>query len=96
MEKAIEVLEQELSEAIENMAAASGTDPGARPRLERLIATLSDAQRAAVTMFYHEDRSVEEVATALEMPVGTVKTHLHRARAALRATWLGSKDEGAR
>jgi RNA polymerase sigma-70 factor (ECF subfamily) len=41
-----------------------------------------------VTLFYYEGRSVEEVSRALALPDGTVKTHLSRARAALRAAWL--------
>jgi RNA polymerase sigma-70 factor (ECF subfamily) len=57
-------------------------------RLERLIAGLDDAPRTVVTLFYYEDRSVEEVAGILGMPAGTVKTHLSRARAALRTAWL--------
>ena len=56
-------------------------------RLERLMATLTDAQRAVVTLYYLADRSVEEVAGSLGMPVNTVKTHLSRARAALRERW---------
>lgn len=56
--------------------------------LARLIDRLSDAQRAVVTLFYYEDRSVEEVAMTLGLPPGTVKTHLSRARAALRAAWV--------
>lgn len=55
--------------------------------LQRLVSGLSASQRAAVTMFYYEGRSVEQVATALRMPENTVKTHLLRARAALRAAW---------
>jgi RNA polymerase sigma-70 factor (ECF subfamily) len=57
-------------------------------RLERLVGKLSDGQRAAVTLFYYEGRSVEQVAETLGMPTGTVKTHLSRARAALRKAWL--------
>ena len=56
--------------------------------MERLMEELSDVQRAVVTLFYYEDKSVEQVALALEMPEGTVKTHLSRSRAALRAAWL--------
>jgi len=56
-------------------------------RLERLLGELSPAQRAAVTLHYLEDQPVEAVGAALGMPVNTVKTHLHRARAALRAAW---------
>jgi RNA polymerase sigma-70 factor (ECF subfamily) len=56
-------------------------------RLERLLGRLSEAQRAVVTLFYYEERSVEEVSRTLGMPTGTVKTHLSRARAALRDAW---------
>ena len=52
-----------------------------------MIARLSPAQRSVVTMFYYEGRSVEQVSTLLGMPENTVKTHLLRARAALRAAW---------
>jgi len=57
---------------------------GQRRDLERLIGTLSPMQRAAITLFYYQDRSVREVSVALGLPEGTVKTHLHRARAVLR------------
>jgi len=56
-------------------------------RLERMVSALPAAQRAAVTLYYYEDRSVEQVAGILGMPENTVKTHLSRARAALRAAW---------
>ena len=56
-------------------------------KLERMMGALSPAQRAAVTLFYYEGRSVEQVAMTLGMPENTVKTHLSRARAALRAAW---------
>jgi RNA polymerase sigma-70 factor (ECF subfamily) len=56
-------------------------------RMERLLGELSPAQRAVVTLFYYEGHSVEQVAAGLAMPENTVKTHLSRARAALRAAW---------
>jgi RNA polymerase sigma-70 factor (ECF subfamily) len=56
-------------------------------KLQEMIAGLTPAQRAAVTLYYYEGRSVEEVAHVLGMPENTVKTHLLRARAALRAAW---------
>lgn len=62
-------------------------------RLERLMAErLSPAQRAVVTLFYWEEKSVDEVARTLGMPAGTVKTHLHRARAALRDGWTAGEE----
>jgi RNA polymerase sigma-70 factor, ECF subfamily len=64
-------------------------------RLERMMDRLSEAQRAVVTLFYYEERSVEEVSNTLGMPTGTVKTHLSRARAALREAWMRERqDEG--
>ena len=49
------------------------------------IAALPPAQAATVALFYLEDLSVAEVATALDVPVGTVKTRLMHARTKLRA-----------
>jgi len=40
--------------------------------------------RAAVTLFYLEEKDYTEVAGVLGIPMGTLKTHLHRARAMLR------------
>jgi len=82
----------------------AGFDPGASEpaalgdallarRLEALIGRLSPPQRAVVTLFYLEDRAVEHVATALGMPENTVKTHLARARAALREAWVREGGE---
>jgi RNA polymerase sigma-70 factor (ECF subfamily) len=51
--------------------------------LLRCVARLPEVERQVVTLFYWEDRSVVDVAAALGMPEGTVKSHLHRARQAL-------------
>ena len=40
-------------------------------------------QRQALTMFYLEEKSYEEVAAALAAPPGTIKTWIHRGRRAL-------------
>jgi RNA polymerase sigma-70 factor (ECF subfamily) len=63
--------------------------------LEILVADLPDAQRAAITLFYFEERSVNEVAETLGMPPNTVKTHLARARVALRGAWVRKAGEDA-
>lgn len=55
--------------------------------LEAAMQSLSEVQRVVVTLFYLHDRSVAEVAGTLGLPDGTVKTHLHRARAVLREAW---------
>jgi len=55
-----------------------------RARVRAAVAKLPPRYRAAVTLFYLEERSYKEVAEALGVPMGTLKTHLHRARAILR------------
>lgn len=64
-------------------------------RLQRMIEDLSPPQRAAVTLFYYEGRSVEQVAAQLAMPENTVKTHLSRARTALREAWTEGMGDDA-
>jgi RNA polymerase sigma-70 factor (ECF subfamily) len=84
-------LDATVEPAVDPAGAASAERARLALRMERLLDRLSEAQRAVVTLFYYEGRSVEQVATTLAMPVGTVKTHLSRARAALRQAWL--RDE---
>jgi RNA polymerase sigma factor (sigma-70 family) len=66
-------------------------DPGAADRLRTALAALPQAQRAAVGLFYLEDMSVAEVAVALNVPAGTVKTRLMHARRSLRAVLEGDE-----
>ena len=51
--------------------------------LDQYLSRLPEAQREVITLFYLEERSVEDVAQILDLPEGTVKSHLHRARRAL-------------
>lgn len=48
------------------------------------IRQLPAMQRAVIALFYLEDLPLKEVAAILDLPVGTVKTHLHRARHGLK------------
>ncbi len=57
--------------------------------LERAMAVLSDAERAAIVQCYHNDLSHEEAAYVLGCPVGTVKTHILRAKQKLKARLAG-------
>jgi RNA polymerase sigma-70 factor (ECF subfamily) len=58
------------------------------------IRQLPPKQRAAVHLFYVEDLSVEEIASALGIPAGTVKSRLHHAREALQRHLGVSAQEG--
>jgi RNA polymerase sigma-70 factor, ECF subfamily len=53
--------------------------------LERAIASLPVEQRFLISAYYFGGQQYQELADILEMPMGTVKTHLHRAKARLRA-----------
>ena len=53
--------------------------------LERALAILSDGERAAIAACYYADLTHEEAASAIGIPLGTVKTHILRAKAKLRA-----------
>lgn len=50
----------------------------------RSVDRLSPPQRATVILFYQHDKSCQQIAQVLELPVATVKSHLHRARAKLK------------
>jgi RNA polymerase sigma-70 factor (ECF subfamily) len=76
----------DVMDAVDATDAASSADAivdGAA--LLRLVDQLPTKQRQVIMLFYMEEQSHEEVAKMLAMPVGTVKTLLHRARAQLSA-----------
>lgn len=52
-------------------------------QVKQLLGRLPEMQQHVITLFYLQDRSVEDVAHMLDLPEGTVKSHLHRARRAL-------------
>ena len=58
-------------------------------RLRKAIAALPAELRAAIALYHLEDMSVAEVAVALDVPAGTVKTRLMHARRKLRAALEG-------
>ncbi|MFG1927799.1 SigE family RNA polymerase sigma factor [Cryptosporangium sp. NPDC048952] len=60
------------------------SDPSTRMVLSDALATLPPKQRATLVLRFYADLSVEQAATALGCPVGTVKSHTARGLAALR------------
>lgn len=58
--------------------------------LQRAMTRLSPAERAAIVQCYYLDRSHEEAAYVLQCPLGTVKSHVSRAKQKLKdalAVW---------
>ena len=53
-------------------------------QIERAIALLRPEYATAVTLFHMEGLAYEEIAETMSLPLGTVKTFIHRARKELR------------
>jgi RNA polymerase sigma-70 factor (ECF subfamily) len=62
--------------------AAAGSE--ARARVQQALLDLPDDLRIAVVLYDIEGQSYQDVAQALGIPEGTVKSRIHRARRALR------------
>lgn len=60
-------------------------------RFEKAVAKLPEYQRAMIMMYHAEMMAYEEIAAALDLPIGTVKSRLNRARLTLRE--MLQKDE---
>jgi len=67
-----------------------------RREVRNAVAQLPEQYRVVVTLFYLEERSYKEVAATLGIPMGTLKTHLHRARALLRDILVKRDLDGGR
>lgn len=72
-------------------AVASSADPAERvaraasdAEIHRAVLALPEPYRTVTLLRYREEMSYAAIAEALEMPLGTVKTCLHRARARLK------------
>jgi RNA polymerase sigma-70 factor (ECF subfamily) len=56
--------------------------------VERVLKHLTDRQRAAFDLYYRKGMTHEEVASALELPLGTVKSDLARGLDRLRSLFV--------
>lgn len=52
--------------------------------VKRALASLPDSQRIPILLYYYDDFSVEMIARAMKLPVGTVKSRMYAARKQLR------------
>jgi RNA polymerase sigma-70 factor (ECF subfamily) len=53
-------------------------------RLRAAVDALPEKYRTVITLFHLQNRQYEEISTVLGLPMGTVKTHLFRAKELLR------------
>ncbi len=72
-------------------------DRDLRESIERAMGELDESYRAAIELRYMAEKSYEEIADLMRLPVGTVKTYVHRGKLELkrilsRPAWREHKD----
>jgi RNA polymerase sigma-70 factor (ECF subfamily) len=65
------------------------TDRPDHADLRQMVETLPEEQREVIILYYFQEKSIETVAQMLDLPQGTVKSHLFRARKALAHNMKG-------
>jgi RNA polymerase sigma-70 factor (ECF subfamily) len=60
--------------------------------IERAIAQLRPEYRSCILLRHVQGYAYEEIATMLDLPLGTVKTYIHRARSELRTLLESTRD----
>ncbi len=70
------------AEVVEPEAPRSELDGRVETReaLEHILRSLQGVEREVLVRFHRDEQPLSEIATALGLPIGTVKSHLHRAR----------------
>ena len=71
---------------------SDAVNEGLDARLARALAAMRPRERDALLLYAIADLSYEEIATALDVPVGTVRTWLHRARETGQRELAGAMD----
>jgi len=67
----------------------------ATDEIEAALTALPEDYRVVATLYFADEFSYQEIAEVLDIPVGTVRSRLHRARKLLqRALWRSAVDHG--
>lgn len=74
-------LDSDISTPVQSQAVAAGDELAA---LQSAIDRLESGHREALLLRYVDDLSLQEIAEAMQLPLGTVKSRLHNAVAILR------------
>ena len=67
------------------------SDPLLTREIARHLDELAPAPRAVMVLRYQEDLDLNDIATALDMPVNTVKSHIKRSLTNLRSRMIGAR-----
>jgi RNA polymerase sigma-70 factor (ECF subfamily) len=85
--RALELVDERATRGDEALANAQRTQV-----LEAAVAELPERYREVVTLFHVQQLSYQQIATVMNVPLGTVMTWLHRARAQLRTKLAGREE----
>jgi RNA polymerase sigma-70 factor (ECF subfamily) len=61
------------------------SDAELQKAVDAALLSLSEPERAVLILYHQEDCTYEAISAALEMPINTVRTHLHRGRKRMSA-----------
>jgi len=61
------------------------SDAQLQEAVDTALLSLSEPERAVLILYHQEDCSYEAISAALDMPINTVRTHLHRGRKRMSA-----------
>jgi RNA polymerase sigma-70 factor (ECF subfamily) len=64
--------------------------------VEVQLQRLSQIERTIIVLYHQEERTYEQISYSLGMPIGTVRTHLHRGRKKLREAIQERQIKGRR
>lgn len=78
---------------VEIQEMPSTTSDFDRVEMKEALDSLDPDLRLIITLYYLEDIPLKEIAKCLEIPEGTIKSRLHRARTML-AEWFDNSKEG--
>jgi len=70
-------------------------DPSERRDVTRALATLKDEERAAIALCFQQGLTHDEAAKVLDMPLGTLKSHVARGKDKLKTLLAGYAPEAA-
>jgi RNA polymerase sigma factor (sigma-70 family) len=82
--RGLQLTENGTIEVHDEKSASDITDFDNAERVHHALDQLPLLQREALTLYFLEDLSLDEMATLLDVPVGTVKSRLHYAKSAMR------------
>ena len=60
--------------------------------VEAQLQKLSQVERAVIVLYHQEERTYEQISLALGLPIGTVRTHLHRGRKKMREALQATQE----